>query len=674
MMDDDIVAVSPSSVYRVLHGAGLLRRWNGKALEEGHGRFVQPVVPHEHWHAAASYLIRYGAFWSWLQNLHLILQLPGITSSPISLSGFCSHLQTQAGFAQRGKSMKILRLLVYICRKLISRFRRFAANGLDHYQVIKHYFDSEYYLKQLADTSETIKRPAKHYLTVGWLQGYNPSQNFDGQAYLSDYPDVARSGMNPLYHYAKYGRHEGRKIKKAADVFDEEYYLENYPDIDLQGMDPFEHFMKVGWREMRNPGPCFNTREYLIQNPDVNAKSINPFLHYRQYGKAESRSLGTFSELLRGITDQHDPSLLSFSEDEIMARAQDMMIPMDVVDTERLCVMVVPELNAMSGGVYSIFSIANHLRRTRHIHGYDVIVMTLPNMKKQTYLRNRWFRNSETVLRFDHLRVFRNVRDLQLHIPEYRAVDFMRNLSRDLLNYLRWRDNLHINILNQNIRLMPEREQFADLKVIADTIGQSVAHHAYATQEIADRYNLPTLLLPAYTDLSLYASSNFDGKENLIIYSHDQASYRGPVLKRLEELDDYRLVEIQGISFDKYMDLATRCRFSISFGEGFDGYVAQPIYQGGIGFALYNDDFFPNERFKQYENFFESESEMISQIVPAIRRLEADRDRYEALNSALQAEWEAIYSYDDYLDRIIKLVQMEYEFLPECTADSPKRK
>jgi len=46
MLDRDLVAVSPSSVYRVLSGAGLLHRWNKKANKKGTG-FVQPLVPHD---------------------------------------------------------------------------------------------------------------------------------------------------------------------------------------------------------------------------------------------------------------------------------------------------------------------------------------------------------------------------------------------------------------------------------------------------------------------------------------------------------------------------------------------------------------------------------------------------------------------------------------------------
>lgn len=62
MMDDDIVAVSPSSVYRVLSGAGLLSRWNHKASKKGAG-FQQPLKGHEHWHIDISYINIRGTFY-----------------------------------------------------------------------------------------------------------------------------------------------------------------------------------------------------------------------------------------------------------------------------------------------------------------------------------------------------------------------------------------------------------------------------------------------------------------------------------------------------------------------------------------------------------------------------------------------------------------------------------
>lgn len=62
MMDADIVAVSPSSVYRALSQAGVLRRWEVKPSKKGQG-FLQPLSPHAHWHIDVSYLNLSGTFY-----------------------------------------------------------------------------------------------------------------------------------------------------------------------------------------------------------------------------------------------------------------------------------------------------------------------------------------------------------------------------------------------------------------------------------------------------------------------------------------------------------------------------------------------------------------------------------------------------------------------------------
>ena len=62
MLDQDVVAVSPSSVYRVLKGAGLLDRNKWAPSKKGTG-FVQPLKAHEHWHVDISYLNVAGTFY-----------------------------------------------------------------------------------------------------------------------------------------------------------------------------------------------------------------------------------------------------------------------------------------------------------------------------------------------------------------------------------------------------------------------------------------------------------------------------------------------------------------------------------------------------------------------------------------------------------------------------------
>jgi putative transposase len=62
MLDADVVAVSPSSVYRVLKQAGRIAPFNGSPSKKGTG-FQHPLRSHEHWHVDVSYLNVGGTFY-----------------------------------------------------------------------------------------------------------------------------------------------------------------------------------------------------------------------------------------------------------------------------------------------------------------------------------------------------------------------------------------------------------------------------------------------------------------------------------------------------------------------------------------------------------------------------------------------------------------------------------
>jgi putative transposase len=62
MLDDDVVAVAPTSVYRVLKQAGRLDRHRFAPSKKGTG-FVQPLRPHQHWHIDVSYINVAGTFY-----------------------------------------------------------------------------------------------------------------------------------------------------------------------------------------------------------------------------------------------------------------------------------------------------------------------------------------------------------------------------------------------------------------------------------------------------------------------------------------------------------------------------------------------------------------------------------------------------------------------------------
>lgn len=61
MVDEGVVAASPTSVWRVLKNAGLLAA-PGAPSKKGTG-FEQPLKPHEHWHSDVSYLNIAGTFY-----------------------------------------------------------------------------------------------------------------------------------------------------------------------------------------------------------------------------------------------------------------------------------------------------------------------------------------------------------------------------------------------------------------------------------------------------------------------------------------------------------------------------------------------------------------------------------------------------------------------------------
>jgi len=62
MLDRDIVAVSPSTVYRVLKDAGVLAVKSTKKSFKGTG-FVQPLKSHQEWHVDIAYLNIMGTFY-----------------------------------------------------------------------------------------------------------------------------------------------------------------------------------------------------------------------------------------------------------------------------------------------------------------------------------------------------------------------------------------------------------------------------------------------------------------------------------------------------------------------------------------------------------------------------------------------------------------------------------
>lgn len=77
-------------------------------------------------------------------------------------------------------------------------------------------FNRSYYLKNVQETYGL--RPAMHYCTIGWTEGYNPSADFHGNAYLTQHVELIPVNMCPLDHYEYGGRTEGRIMHSVREV------------------------------------------------------------------------------------------------------------------------------------------------------------------------------------------------------------------------------------------------------------------------------------------------------------------------------------------------------------------------------------------------------------------------------------------------------------------------
>ncbi|MBY0610691.1 MAG: hypothetical protein K2P80_00755 [Beijerinckiaceae bacterium] len=160
-------------------------------------------------------------------------------------------------------------------------------------------FDPDYYLAGSPDIRAQSDLVG-HYLMEGWREGRQPSAEFDADAYLGAYPDVAKEGINPLLHWIETGRGEGRKLppcplpreERAGVVrriresgwFDAAFYQRQAPWLHSTGGDPVLHYLLHGFKSFLEPSPRLSMQAYLARSPELRKSRRNPLLHFLDNG------------------------------------------------------------------------------------------------------------------------------------------------------------------------------------------------------------------------------------------------------------------------------------------------------------------------------------------------------------------------------------------------------
>ena len=172
------------------------------------------------------------------------------------------------------------------------------------------HFDPAFYRRQLreAGVEPLPARALKHYLEEGWRQGFDPSPQFSGTAYLATHADARAADCAPFEYHAAIGRFEELAVSpserdraqpettavtseqvtwEVRALFDEDYYRRQLTQ-EITG-DALLHYLNYGWQQGLNPSPAFDTLYYLRANPDVSQEHQNPLLHFVLHGRAENR-------------------------------------------------------------------------------------------------------------------------------------------------------------------------------------------------------------------------------------------------------------------------------------------------------------------------------------------------------------------------------------------------
>ncbi len=522
-------------------------------------------------------------------------------------------------------------------------------------------FDITYYLECNPDLIAANIEPLYHYLTHGWKEGRNPSSLFEVNHYLESYPDIKQANLEPLYHYLTHGHNEGRSPKSLpqgtelsnnanlgqktrptdeiiiakSELFDGEWYSKNY-NLDPH-QDPAEHYLHHGWKNLYNPSDRFSTVQYLLLNKDAEALGSNPLLHYELYGKNEQNRI------------YHEPHVIDYDLNNEYKRKQDEYIRTKYSKhTKKLIVYLVPEVDIIGGGVMSICSMARVTSSIKELSDHVIVVATLPSVT--TFFEYTKFDAGFNILRFDQLRsYFTELEEIIVHIPEIYVFYFLLKINAVDSNWLKRLKKTQLNILNQNMLVMPRPKIVDYLKLLGQTT-MTCAHKRYCTRQLRSSYNIPVHFFST-SNLIKYKYRPFKEKENIIAYSPDGNPFKDDVLSLLKhEFPKYKLVEIKNMSYTEYLDTITRAKWMITFGEGIDGYFMESIRSGAISFTVKNHMFF-NEEYDGYLNIYDSYFDMLGKIVSDIKKLDTEKI-YNDFNDTLRELDLRVYNDEDYKNNI----------------------
>jgi hypothetical protein len=288
----------------------------------------------------------------------------------------------------------------------------------------------------------------------------------------------------------------------------------------------------------------------------------------------------------------------------------------------RVIMFLVPGREIIGGGPLSIFNLYRFSQEMAAVHHAKVVMCSYPGEGADS-CRYPNIANDVTIYPFRMiLAMCRRVEQMQLHVPEYAAQAIVERIGFERLARLRSTHGLRLNILNQNILLMPPDAFLQRLRLkVPEHLTCTTAHPSYSTVEFRRRWGMPVHHLPAWT--------------------YPDAAVLNKIATELPRLE---IKVIEDMRFEDYLKLARAAKWSLTFGEGMDDYFMSVLFRGGVGFAVYNTEFFTPE-FKGRRTVYPDWETLATRITADIKALDS-KQAMESYNAEVRPLLAGIWSRD----------------------------
>jgi hypothetical protein len=292
-------------------------------------------------------------------------------------------------------------------------------------------------------------------------------------------------------------------------------------------------------------------------------------------------------------------------------------------------------LGGIAGGMMSIDRFVYHSEKFGKRYNFTIIQSGFPFSFACT--KNKFYDWHTPIVDFTYIVKYLRPKKLLINIPEYYCSEYVNSLSADMLRWLYTIPDLRINILDQNDELMPVRYNIDKLRILANgKLTITTAHERYCSEEMSKKYSCPMYQLTPF--MPDFYRSSFNEKENIIVISCDARSMRMKVINKImHELSNYKIVAVKNMNFEEYKKIVSKAKFTISFGEGWDGYFIEPYLSNSIGITVRHQKYFP-ERFKNVSTVYDSWSELYVKIVGDIKRWDSCESIYCSVQREVETE------------------------------------